>query len=186
MKRPGMWEGVGLALVMATAASVIHWSLGMLWTEALAVRVLITLLTGAYAIYLLVRSSNPAGRWVAACAVALSITVLWLIRPADGLFLAGHLLTLWLLRSAFFQSGLITAALDLALWLAGTATAAWAAAQSHSLFLTFWCFFLVQAPFARIRIGPSAPGPAADFSFDQAAHAADQALRKLSSEWQRP
>ena len=65
------------------------------------------------------------------------------------------------------------------------AVAVWAAGHSHSLFLSIWCLFLVLALFAGIpaslqRSGGATP-PREQDRFERAHHAAETALRKLSS-----
>jgi hypothetical protein len=82
---------------------------------------------------------------------------------------------------------MVAALIDLGLSGLSLAAAIWAAHQSGSVFLTVWCFFLVQALFVHIptHIGRRGEPDHEDLEgahrFERAHHAAESALRKLSS-----
>jgi hypothetical protein len=97
--------------------------------------------------------------------------------------LVSHLGIVWIIRALYFHSSVLPALLDLGLCaLAGLAAIA-TARHSHSMFLTIWSFFLVQALFVAIpplintrRIEP------ADHSqqrFKRALRTAEDAVRRM-------
>jgi hypothetical protein len=98
-----------------------------------------------------------------------------------------HLGLIWLIRSLYFYSSLISALADFGLVLFGVASAIWAVLQTGSLSLSVWCFFLVQALFVAIPNAwkrSSKPGIVSKSTQDpfQSAHrTAEAALTKLST-----
>jgi len=185
MKTPGFFEGVLLAVVASVSADVLFVALCWLLPVEQALGLLIVGLSFAYCAYLLIRSHERVGRMTAlAVWIALSGAV-WFWSPPLPLFLLIHLGMVWLVRSLYFQTGLIAALADLALSGFGLAAALWAVTVSGSLLLAVWCFFLVQALFVAIPNGKNqAKAPAecvADDRFQQAYRTAEAALRKIAS-----
>ncbi len=185
MKTPSFFEGVLLAVVASISADVLFVALRWLMPVGQAPGLLIAGLSFAYCVYLLVRSRERVGRMtVLAVWIALSGTV-WLWSPPLPLFLLIHLGMVWLVRSLYFQTGLVAALADLALSGFGLAAALWAVTTSGSLLLAVWCFFLVQALFVAIPNGKGrtqAPVESvADDRFQQAYRTAEAALRKIAT-----
>ncbi len=186
MKRPGFFEGVGVALSASLAGGVLFTALADLFAGGFVLRGLIALLGLLYVAYLLRRSEERVGRittlslWLAA---ALGI---WLLGLSLPLYLLAHLSLVWLVRSLYFHTGPIAALADLGLLLFGLAAAVWAWLETGSLGLAFWCFFLVQALFvlipANLRRGPSRRSAAATEAdpFQQAYRTAEAAVARLS------
>ena len=90
-------------------------------------------------------------------------------------------------RSLYFYSSVLPALTDLMLSGLGLAAAVWAAGQTGSVFLSLWCFFLVQALFVviptriRRRHSESSLGPDGLDRFQRAHRSAEAAVRRLSS-----
>ena len=183
MSRPSFTEGVVVALAASMAGSVVYPALGWIWLGMTPVRVFIAGLGLAYVLYLLTRSERRVGRVVTLAAWTLVAGLAWWAEPPSTVYLMVHLGIVWLVRSAYFHSSLPGALGDLVLAGLGVAAGAWAASQSGSLFLTLWCFFLVQALFVHIHPKTRERGPDAgpDDRFARAHRAAEAALRRLSA-----
>ncbi len=186
MKRPGFFEGVGVALAASIVGAVLFTVLLSLFAGGFLLRGLIALMGLSYIIYLLKRSGERVGRittlslWLAA---ALGI---WLLGLSLPLYLLAHLGLIWLVRSLYFHSGPIAAFADLGLLLFGLAAALWAWLHTGSLGISLWCFFLVQALFVFIpvslRLGQSQERASATEKdpFQQAYRTAEAAVARLS------
>lgn len=185
MKRPTLLEGIALALVMSIVGGVVYSALAAYLPAGPALRFLIAAMGLAYAVYLLSRSPARVGR-ITALAVWVAVAgVLWLAGPSMTLYALVHVGVIWLLRSLYFHSSLLSVLADLGLNGLGLAAALWAALQSGNIFLALWCFFLVQALFVAIppRVGRKDKETQADAQdgFERAYRAAENAVRNLSS-----
>ncbi len=185
MKRPTLFEGIALALVVSMVGGVVYSALASYLPTGSVLRFLITATSLAYVIYLLSRSPERVGRITALAVWVVVAGVLWLMAPTIPLFVLVHVGIIWLLRSLYFYSSLLSALADLGLNGLSLAAALWAALQSGNIFLTLWCFFLVQALFVAIppRVGRKAKEKQADAQdgFERAYRAAENAVRELSS-----
>lgn len=185
MKRPGFFEGAGVALALSLSGSVLFAALSPVIGNGVLTRLLIAGLGLAYVLYLLGRAPERVGRVTALAAWAAVASIAWLLAPSITLYALIHLGLVWLVRSLYFRSSLLTSLADLGL--NGLALAAGIAALIHtgSLFLSLWSFFLVQALFVVIppSIAPrtEATHAESDEDFLRAHRAAETALRRLSS-----
>jgi len=101
-------------------------------------------------------------------------------------FIFGHMIIVWLVRSLYFYSSLVSALADLALNGSSLLIAFAVASHTDSLFLTLWCFFLMQALF--VLIPKSIANPKASSSstpnneddFQHSFQAAQAAIQQLS------
>jgi len=184
MKRPTFLEGVGFALAASIGGSVAHTALAAAAGGG-QLRLAVTGVAFAYVLYLLARAPARVGRVTAValwCAAALG---LWLAIPALGVFLLMHVGLIWLVRSLFYRSEVLSALADLALGVTALAAGVWAVVHSGSILLGLWCFFLVQAGFVAIPDGPWRPRredvAPQDDSFERAHRAAEAAVRRLSN-----
>ncbi len=180
-KRPSLWSGVALAVVLSLGGTAIHALLAPWLSSETLARGLISGLALVYVGYLMRgrRSGCLAGLsiWL------LAATAIELGLPNNQLFLAAHLGLFWLSRALLVPRGVVSSLADLVLVGCGFLVAAWTALHTHSLVLTLWCFFLVQAFFVWI---PSMPAvakqshkvPAA--RFERSFRAAEVALQRLS------
>jgi hypothetical protein len=139
----------------------------------------------AYVVYLLRRNEERVGRVVATALWLVAALALWIFEPPALLYLAAHLGLVWLVRSLYFHSSLLTALADLGLVALGFAAAVWAASETHSVALSVWTFFLVQALFiaipARIAATAAAASDIPEDRFQRAHLAAEAALRRMHS-----
>jgi len=185
MKPVSFFEGAGVALAASLIGSVLFIGLASLFGGGL-LRLLVTALAFAYLVYLLARSQQRVGR-LSVIALWLLISLAgWLLVPSTLAYLALQLCLIWLVRSLYYYHSVLSALLDLGLTGLSLLAAIWAWHNTHSLSLSLWCFFLVQALFVLIPrrfSGKQASAPAAtqDDRFDRAHRAAQAAVRKLTS-----
>src|SRR5262249_44593702 len=101
------------------------------------------------------------------------------------LWLLAQAFAIWLLRCWCRYTSPAAALADGALGLFAIAAASVTALHSHSVFLAFWSFFLVQALFVLIpeTLQPriAATDPDDEDRFDQAHRSAEAALRRLTA-----
>jgi len=187
MKHPSFSEGIAVALIAALLGSVLYTALSPFSPTDGLLRLLIAGIGLSYVFYLLTRSRERVGRvTVLACWILVAGST-WFMQSSLPLYLLVHLGLVWLIRSLYFYSSLLSALADLVLTGIGLAAGVWAATQTGSLFLSLWCFFLVQALFIAIPVDisrKSAPGSlqqVREDRFQHAHHAAESALRRLSS-----
>ncbi|MEN8170394.1 MAG: hypothetical protein ABFS08_09250 [Pseudomonadota bacterium] len=187
MKRPGFLQGVGVALAAALLGEVVFVALAPLLGSVMALHMVIASTSFLYIIYLLRSSGVRLGRMTTLLGWLLIIVVTAWMEPALMVYALVHVAMIWLVRSLYFYSGLLPAVADLGLNFVAVAAVVWATAQSGSLMLALWCFFLLQAVFVVIPRNMNKPLSSADGviveedRFEQAHRTAQAALRKLSS-----
>jgi hypothetical protein len=184
MKTPSFFEGIGVALAGCFVAGVLHAVLSPLVGSGCALRLLVAGIGFVYVIYLIRRAPERCGRVTTValwCAIALAMA---LLSPPLSFYLLVHLGMIWLVRSLYFYSGLLSALADMGLVAFGFTAAVWALLHAGSMFLAFWCFFLAQALFvaipANLKRAPDATFDSQD-GFQHAHRTAEAALRRLSS-----
>lgn len=188
MKRPGFMEGVGVALVATIGGGVLFSALTTVFVADFILRLLIAGMGLLYVLYLLRRSGEKVGRFTSMSVWLAAVVGIWLMGLSLPLYLMAHLGLIWLLRSLYFYSSLISALVDMGLVLFGLAAAVWAMLQTGNLFLSVWSFFLVQALFVFIpntwkRSGKSVTAvKVAEDRFQLAHRTAQAALSKLSTQ----
>src|SRR5690606_18998450 len=144
-RRATLSRGIVAALALSLAGAALLAALPALVGAAAAVRIVVAVLGVAYLSYVLADSAERTGRvttivaWTAAAAAA------WLAEPPLGVYVVLHVGLIWLVRSLYRYSSVLSALADLALTALAAAFAAWAAQRAGSAWLALWCFFLVQA-----------------------------------------
>ncbi|MGH8626526.1 MAG: hypothetical protein ACREYC_15080 [Gammaproteobacteria bacterium] len=186
MKRPAFLEGVVVAFAASAAGSVLFTVLGAVLPGGLLLRFLIAGLGLCYVLYLLKRSRDRIGRITSLAAWAVLAGATGFVQPSLPAYLLVHVGALWLIRSLYFYSSLLSALGDLWLNALSVIAAVWALRQTGSMFLSIWCFFLVQALFVAIPCAlqrkKHRPGePEAEDRFQQSYRVAESALRNLTS-----
>jgi len=179
-------RGVLLALGFAFLSSVAFTVIGPGYPFH---TILFLLIPGLSFVYLLSigkyrhRKSGWTSCLVLWCVFALA---LWTLAPYWVDFVLLHAVVLSAIRSMFFQKSLLAVLMDFALTVLAVCTSFWAASHTGSIFLSVWCFFLVQAAFVSIpawaslksvHISPNSNSKA----FDAAHRKAEEALRKIST-----
>lgn len=185
MKTVTFWEGVVIALLASVFSIMGYYALTFFCPDDFAVRLLISGLAFAYSLYLLNRSQKSVGRILLMLAWFVILVTLWLFYPSLTLFLLVHVLAIWLVRCLYFYGSLFASLADLGLATLSVASAFWALHHTNSLFLTVWCFFLVQALFVYIPTGKKRPNAdrasTTETDFKRAYQTAETAIRKLST-----
>jgi len=187
MKQPSFFEGVVIALAASLLGSALYSMFSSTFPAAAVLRLLIAGIAFAYVFYLLSRSRERVGRVTVVACWALATGVIWFIEPPLMLYILMHLGLIWLIRSLYFYSSVLPALADLGLNGLSLTAAIWAARQTGSVFLSLWCFFLVQALFVAIpaRLNRSnkatQAGAENEDRFQRAHRSAEAAVRKLSS-----
>ncbi len=187
MNKPGIYDGVIVALLIALAAGAASLVLGAFFPRSLLVVVILHAAVLAYLIYLLRRARARAGKLITVSAWALLTAVNWLLPVPlfEQILMLAALI--WLVRSLYFHSSLLNAVLDLGLVSFGLAAGAWAVLNTGSLAAGLWSFFLVQALFCWLpnlagRQDEEPGKPDINAASFQAAHrVALDAVRKLST-----
>jgi len=186
MKTATFFEGVFIALIVGFVSSVLLFTLSSFFPTNLLIRGLISAITFAYITYLLSRSNERVGRIIVITILLISMTTMWFVWPAISFFIIGHMMMIWLVRCLYFYSSLVSAIVDLTLNGFSVLTAFAVATHTDSLFLTLWCFFLMQALF--VFIPSSIKKPLSTTStpfqhqqdFQHSYRAAQAAVRQLS------
>lgn len=190
---PSVPQGVVAALALSLSGAAVLAALTPIAGAASAIRIVVTLLGFAYALYLLGRSGERTGRITTVVAWSCAAAAAWFAAPTLGAFVLWHVGMIWLVRSLYHHSSLLTALADLALTALAVAFAAWAASRSGSAWLALWCFFLVQAFFvvlpglqpaatadgSRANGAPGSARAGDDDAFERAHRVAQAALRRL-------
>lgn len=185
MKQATFFEGVGFALIGSVVVAVIFTIMSHLFLNSNIFRMLVAGLSFSYIIYLFLRSHERIGK-VTVISIWLAVTLISLIFVPSLLFyIVIQLFMIWMIRSLYFYNSIFSALTDLALTGMSLIVAIWALSVSGSVFLSFWCFFIMQALFVFIPknfIGKDkyeVVYPIIDDKFEHAYHAAEVAVSNL-------
>ncbi len=186
MKRPTFFEGVAVAAAASIFGAALFAALAMVFAGGGVLRLLIAGIGLAYAVYLLARSRERVGRVTVLTAWLMLAGATWFAAPPLPLYAVVHVGMIWVIRSLYFYSSALSALADLGLSGLSLAAAVWAGIHSHSVFLSLWVFFLVQALFVLIPAGwrrsRNQAGPLdGEDRFECAHRVAETALRRLVS-----
>lgn len=181
MNGPGFWHGVGVALLLSVAGAIVHTALAPLLGTGLVLRAVIVGLGAAYLAVLLHALRARIGRSVVLAGWLALTLLLCVFDPTLWVWLLAQALIVWLVRSLYRHESVSAALADAALNAFALVTAIATAAYTHSVLLTLWSWFLVQALFVLIGRPAAATANASDDSFAQAYRTAEAALRRLST-----
>lgn len=134
-----------VALILSISASLIYFSMITLFTNGLAIRITISAVTFGYLLYLLNKKDTEFGKLSFISLYLISSTLLLLFWPVTlehALFSVGFI---WLVRTVYYHNNFFCALVDLVFSVVSFTAALGAIAQSHSIFMSFWSFFLTQA-----------------------------------------
>jgi hypothetical protein len=186
MNKPDFIEGVVVAFMICITALIGFFIVGLLCNQTDTWRVLITMISLGYSIYLLGRSQQRTGRITVLASWLLIAIATWLYQSSLIHYALIHLTTLWLIRSLYFHINLRSVMLDLGLIVLGVAIAFWALIHSGSPLLSLWCVFLVQALFVAIpdtikQASSTQTATNSNAKFQQALRTAESAMNSLTS-----
>lgn len=181
------WQGVGQGLLLSAAGALSFTLLAPLLGQPLALRGLISLLGLAYLALLLRDPRTRIGRSVVLASWLLTVLLLIFLQPRLLDWLLAQTGLIWLVRSLCLHDRLWKAIADAALNGLALVTALACLQYTHNLFLTLWCFFLLQAlhPLLsaiqrRPALQPDATAANTD-RFELALHHANASLRRLAN-----
>ncbi len=175
------WRETVLALLISAATAIIFEFTRPMLGGATALRLGLLAAATAYLAVLLGTASGRSGRLLAAAAWMALAGALLLFNPSLGAWLILPAGFIWLLRSLFSYRRMLPALADAGLTGLALISAVVAAGHSHSLFLSLWCYFLVQALHGFLSKASAAPRHDRSIDpFDAAARQAEAALRRLS------
>lgn len=184
--RPSFLEGIVVALVASVGISVSVLMFDWLLPSGLLAQVLISITGLGYLLYLFSRCHERIGRITALSVYAILVMVMWVVTPSLPWIVIAHLGLVWLIRSLYFYSSVVSALLDLGLTALSLIAAVAAYLHTGSLFLGLWSLFLIQALFTWIPADwqrrPSAGEPTVSKDrFQTAYQVADSAVRQLAT-----
>ncbi len=192
MKRPAFSEGIIVAILVSLVVTVAFTVLSSFFPTRWLLQVMIAGVSFSYICYLLVRSQEKTGRLTVVSVWAMVTVITWLFSPSTMITLFVHVGLIWLVRALYYYTSLIVALIDLGLTLFGIAAAIWTLLYTNSLFLSVWCFFLIQALFVvlpndlssglfKTKNQMSKASSSQDDVFEQAYLSAQSALRQLTT-----
>ncbi len=185
MTSPSFWRQIGSGLMLSVVGGVLYAALSPFIGSGTLLRALVVGLGAIYLALLLHDLRARIGLVVTLAGWALVTGLLCAFNPTFWVWLLAQTLVIWLLRCLYRYDSLATAIADAAVSGFALATALATASYTHSLFLTLWSWFLVQAMFvfippSRAPTTAAAPEPDSDDAFGQAYRTAEAALRRLS------
>ena len=182
MKRPSFSEGVAVALAAALLSALGQPALALLLGPGDGLRLLISLGSLAYLLYLTSRAARRDGRSLVPVEWLMTSLGSWAMLTSIPLFGLLHWGLAWATRAVYLHRRPLAALLDLGL--AGLALLAGLGTWIHtgSLFLTVWTTFLAQALFVWLPGTRSARTEShTDDRFEQAHRRAETAVTKLTA-----
>lgn len=189
-RKPSFFREVGFGFILCLIAAATTAALSFVLPNHELVRGVIAGLGLAYLVHTIARSDEKTGRIVALVLWVVAASLAWFGNIGLPTYLAIHVTMIWLARSLYMYSSLIDPVIDFGLTLLAVFVAAWAVLRTDSLFLSSWCFFLIQALHVAI------PGVTARFlrradatqrsedpnsGFVDARKAADEALHRIAA-----
>jgi hypothetical protein len=183
-KAPTFLGGAAVAFVLALAGAAAFAATTPWLSTAHAIRGIAIALGGAYTLYLLSRSEERTGRIATVALWCVAAAFATVFASSLPLFLICQVASIWLIRSLYFHGSIVTALADLGIGGLALASAIWAAKSSGSVFLSIWCFFLVQALFVALPADVATKARSdegSDQPFKRAERSATAALRRLAA-----
>lgn len=150
MKRATFGEGVIVALVSSIIIAAVFSLLSSFYLGAVFLKLLIAGIAFGYILYLLLKTSEHVGSVISVLLwfVITLVAMIFSVSIID--YMLVQLVLIWLLRSLYYYNSLFSSLCDLALVILSIIIAYWAWTNTSSLFLTSWCFFLIQSLFVFI------------------------------------
>jgi hypothetical protein len=182
MNAAGFWRGTLAALVLSAGGALAFTALAPLTGSGLGLKLVSLALSAAYLSWLLGRHEARAGRVASLTAWCLTAALLLAVDPALWTWVFVQAGLTWLLRCLYVHDSLPGALMDAGLNGLALAAAIATAAHTHSLFLSLWCFFLLQALYVLIPGARARRGTTGDrHAFEHAERAAESALHRLAT-----
>jgi len=198
MSRPGFAEGIMVAIIISIAVTGVFTVMSAFFPTRWLLQIIIASVSFSYILYLLVRSHERVGKLTVVAVWGCVSILTWIFSPSIIITLFVHIGLIWLVRALYYYTSLLVAFLDLGLTLFAMASAIWTLSYTNSLFLSVWCFFLLQSlfvllptdlsknnlkqKFSRGQTGKTEIKPGKKDPFEQAHQSAQAALRQLAAQ----
>lgn len=186
MKIDSFPSNVFAGFVLAALSAATFYVLSVLFPGFIALRLVISIVTLLYIGYLMLAINVKAGK------LALPVTVIGVMAIAFfagislPLYLALHLIVVWLVRVIYLHRPLI-ACLDFFASGVSAVLACLALSHTHSLFIAIWSFFLLQAVMLSVLFYIDGnfyqrrdSGPLDNEKFSRALRTAEAAFKRLN------
>lgn len=164
MKKPSILNGIVVAfiltVVMIPCAMILH----VFIHPYIVAKLKITILSGIYGFYLILRREARVGRLTLGVGLTAALVLGMLLKLSFYEHLLISLGLIWVVRSLLNYRSIISVALDGALLVLGLGCSMWAFFISGSFLSAIWCFFLTQALFTLIPRKFQGENKAATFS----------------------
>ena len=192
MKHPSFLSTALFGLGVSVSGAVLFHMLSLLFSSDLVLRCLIAGTAFIYIVWLIQQSGERVGLVTTVTFWALMTSALIWTEMSLVYSLLVYIVFIWLVRSLYFYSSLLSSLVDMGLSFLSFSAALWAATHTGNVFLSFWCFFLVQALCSAVPAhfddrrsnpvpGYPGTGPFLEDRFQAAYRSAEAALSKLSS-----
>ncbi len=190
MKTATFSEGLLVALVLSIFGALSFYFFNYIIPTNSGLYLTVSLLSFFYLIYLIARSEIKTGRIIAFSLWAVITISSWLLLLPFSIFLLVQISIIWILRSLYFYSSLLSSLTDLILTGLSISAAIWAGLHTGTLFLALWSFFLMQSLFVlipkslkplNIDNGAAELDNDSNDAFNRAYQTAKHALGKLSN-----
>ena len=180
-------EAVGVALLLALGAGVIHYALTFVLHPYDSLAAVVLLIGMFYATYLLLRSPRKDGRVVIASLGLLGSGLTIVFAPSLLVLVAQQVLVFWVIRIVCYHQRIGYALGDLLICALSVAAMLWAFAASASVVLAVWSTLLCQSLFTFTTNASTVAADAVSPSqlahrFDRAHRGAQQALHRATSD----
>ncbi|OZG69733.1 hypothetical protein BTA51_29350 [Hahella sp. CCB-MM4] len=190
MNTISFWRGVVVAFILSFLGAIAFSVFSPIIGSAVSARVLLVSLSLIYLVVLLYQSRARSGKLLSVATWLFTTALLFLFNPTILLWLSSYVGMLWVIRCLYRYGSLWTAGADALLNGLALLLALATAIHTHSVFLSLWCFFLVQALYVYIPVKGSilrrsptkdtAPAASED-RFERAYRTADAAFKRLSA-----
>ncbi|WP_020407819.1 hypothetical protein [Hahella ganghwensis] len=190
MNTLNFWRGAGVALILSLLGATAFSVFSPLFGTAISARVIIESLSLIYLLVLLYQTSARSGRLLSLASWLLMSALLFLFNPTILIWLTAQVGLIWLIRCLYRYGNLWTAATDAILNGLALMLSLATAMHTHSVFLSLWCFFLMQALYVYIPgkcsqrcqlTDTTANTQAGSDNFERAYRTAEAAFKRLSA-----
>ena len=186
MNRPGFIEGVIVAIIFSLIVATVFTVMSAFFPTRWLLQAMITGSSFMYVLYLLYRSEEKRGRVAVASLWLVYALSVWVFAPSTLIILFAHVGAIWLVRTLFYHNSLLIASFDFGLITLSVFVSIWTLMHTHSLLLTTWVFFLLQAVFSilpeQIQARAAQASCVKDDEFERAYAVAEAAVRQLSKQ----
>jgi hypothetical protein len=186
MNKPKFLEGVLLALGLSLLIAALFTVMSAFFPTRWLLQAVIAGASLSYILYLLYRSRERMGKVAVVTLWLLFAFGVWLLAPSTLILLFAHVAVIWVIRCLYYHSSILIALLDLGLIVLGMLVSLWTLLHTHSLLLSVWVFFLMQALFSvlpeQVFSAKTKRAKNQDDGFERAYASAEAAVRQLSSQ----